>query len=79
MPLLAGELVAAEQGGKCASMNAIINKLPQTIPNSHVISSKDCTAIGDGLHFTAEGYRKLGKRYAVKMLSLLGIKINSEE
>ena len=79
VPLLAGELVAAEQGGKCASMNAIINKLPQTIPNSHVISSKDCTAIGDGLHFTAEGYRKLGKRYAVKMLSLLGIKINSEE
>lgn len=79
VPLLAGELVAADQGGKCASMNAIINKLPQTIPNSHVISSKDCTAIDDGLHFTAEGYRQIGKRYAVEMLSLLGYKINSEE
>jgi len=79
VPLLAGELVSAEQGGKCASMNAIIAKLPQTIPNSYIISSDSCTAISDGLHFTAEGYRKLGKRYAVKMLSLLGCKVKCTE
>ncbi|MDI3320862.1 sialate O-acetylesterase [Pinibacter soli] len=72
VPLLAGELVSAAQGGKCASMNAIINTLPQTIPNAYIISSEGCTAIKDGLHFDAAGYRELGTRYAAQMLSLLG-------
>ena len=76
MPLLAGELVDAEQGGACASMNKIIAKLPQTIPNAHVISSAGCTQRGDKLHFTAAGYRKLGERYGIQMLSLLGVKVN---
>lgn len=79
VPLLAGELVAEDQGGKCASMNAIIATLPQTIPTAHVISSTGCTAAADKLHFNAAGYRTLGKRYGVKMLSLLGYKVNSEE
>ncbi|WP_432714352.1 sialate O-acetylesterase, partial [Pedobacter sp.] len=43
IPLLAGEVVHAEQGGVCASMNNIIAQLPQAIPNSYVISSKGCT------------------------------------
>jgi len=73
VPLLAGELVSKGQGGACASMNSIIATLPDTIPNSYVISSEDCPAIQDHLHFTAEGYRMLGKRYGEKMLSLLGI------
>jgi len=72
VPLLAGELVDAEQGGACASMNKIIATLPQTIPNAYVISSAGCTQRGDKLHFTAAGYRKLGERYGIKMLSLLG-------
>jgi hypothetical protein len=72
VPLLAGELVDTEQGGACASMNKIIATLPQTIPNAHVISSAGCTQRGDRLHFTAAGYRKLGERYGIKMLSLLG-------
>ncbi|TDH23479.1 sialate O-acetylesterase [Segetibacter sp. 3557_3] len=72
VPLLAGELVNADQQGRCASMNNIIATLPQTIRNAHVISSAGCEAAPDRLHFNAEGYRKLGKRYAVKMLSLLG-------
>ena len=72
VPLLAGELVSKEQGGKCASMNAIIDTLPETIPNAHVISSADCEAVADGLHFSAAGYRELGVRYGEKMLSLLG-------
>lgn len=69
-PLLAGEVVHADQGGVCASMNKIIATLPQTIPNSYVISSRGCTDATDNLHFTAEGYRMLGKRYASKMLEL---------
>ena len=70
-PLLAGEVVHADQGGKCASMNTIIATLPQTIPNAHVISSAGCPDVADNLHFSAEGYRILGKRYANKMLTLL--------
>jgi hypothetical protein len=72
VPLLAGELVSKDQNGACASMNAIISKLPETIPNAHIISSEGCPAVADRLHFTAEGYRILGKRYAEKMLALLG-------
>jgi hypothetical protein len=72
VPLLAGEVVHADQGGVCASMNNIIDKLPQTIPTAHVISSSGCADAADNLHFTAEGYRELGRRYAVTMLSLLG-------
>jgi hypothetical protein len=75
VPLLAGELVNIDQGGACASMNKIIATLPKTIPNSYIISSSGCTGIPDHLHFTAEGYRELGKRYAAQMLTLMGYKI----
>jgi hypothetical protein len=75
VPLLAGELVNADQKGACASMNTIIDELPKTIPNSHVISSKGCTSRPDHLHFNPAGYRELGKRYAEKMLSILGYKM----
>ena len=73
VPLLAGEVVHADQGGICASMNAIIAKLPQTLPNSYVISSSGCTDASDNVHFNSAGYREIGKRYATKMLSLMGI------
>jgi len=79
VPLLAGELVNADQNGLCAPMNKIIAKLPDVIPNSYVISSAGCPASRDGLHFTAEGYRTLGKRYAVKMLALLGYGIQAQD
>lgn len=75
VPLLAGEMVSTAQGGACASMNAIIATLPQTIANSYVISSDGCAGKPDHLHFTAEGYRMLGKRYAARMLSILGYNI----
>jgi len=75
VPLLAGELVNADQQGKCASMNNIIDRLPDEIPDSYVISSAGCPANTDKLHFTAEGYRIIGRRYGEKMLSLLGYKI----
>jgi lysophospholipase L1-like esterase len=76
VPLLAGELVNADQQGACAGMNAIIDELPKTIPNSYVISSRGCTSRPDHLHFNAAGYRELGKRYGMKMLSLLGYQID---
>jgi hypothetical protein len=79
VPLLAGEVVNADQGGVCASMNKIIATLPQTIPTAYVISSRSCTDSPDNLHFNAEGYRKLGKRYAARMLSLMGYNITITE
>jgi hypothetical protein len=70
VPLLAGELVNTDQGGACASMNKIIATLPQTIKNSFIIPSEGCFGKPDHLHFTAEGYRILGKRYGEKMLEV---------
>ena len=70
-PLLAGELVHEDQNGQLAGMNDIINQLPQVLDNSYVISSSGCTDQEDNIHFNAEGYRELGKRYAEKMLELL--------
>jgi len=75
VPLLAGELVNADQNGACASMNAVIDELPKTIPNSYVIPSKGCAGRPDHLHFTPAGYRELGKRYGEQMLSILGYKM----
>jgi hypothetical protein len=77
--LLAGETVNADQGGACAGMNSFIAKLPQAILNSFVISSSGCAGRPDHLHFTAAGYREFGKRYGVKMLSLLGYKFSEPE
>jgi len=71
VPLLAGELVNADHKGACASMNSIIDTLPQVITNSYVIPSVGCPCAMDHLHFTAEGYRMMGKRYGEEMLLLL--------
>lgn len=72
VPLIAGEVVAADQHGACATMNYIIDALPKTIPTAHVVSAKGCASRPpDHLHFTPEGYTELGKRYAETMLPLL--------
>lgn len=71
VPLLAGEVVNADQGGTSASMNSIINLLPNTIPTAYVISSSGCPADASLVHFSSEGYREMGRRYAEKMLSLI--------
>ena len=68
VPLLVGEVVHATEGGACASMNEIIATLPTIIPTAHVISSEGCPSAPDKLHFTAEGYRTLGRRYARTLL-----------
>lgn len=71
VPLLAGEVVNADQGGVCASMNNIIDRLPETISTARIISSAGCTAGPDHLHFNAAGYRELGRRYAAAVQPLL--------
>lgn len=75
VPLLVGEVVNSDRGGTCAAHNAVINKLPEVIPTAHVISSSGCDENFDRLHFTAKGYRELGRRYAVEMLRIMGIEV----
>ena len=68
IPLLAGEMVAVEQGGKCASHNIIIATLPKSIPKAIVVSSIGLSAAKDGLHFDSAGVREFGKRYAEALM-----------
>jgi len=72
VPLLVGELVNASENGQCADHNEVIARLPERIPTAHVISSYKCPCDDAGLHFSPSGYRIMGKRYAIKMLELLG-------
>lgn len=74
VPLIAGEVVGADRGGVSARMNPIIDRLPEVIPTAHVVSSCSCTnSTFDYIHFDASGYRKLGARYAMEMLKILGV------
>ena len=73
VPLLVGELGQKDQNAVCWGHNAIIDNITATIPTAHVVSSKDCPLQSDRLHFTAEGYRMFGKRYADVMLDILGV------
>ena len=75
VPLIAGEVVNADHKGTCASMNEIIATLPQVIKNSAVVSSAGLSCASDHLHFDAAGYRVLGRRYAEKVLGMMGIRL----
>ncbi|MCI5570944.1 MAG: Ig-like domain-containing protein, partial [Prevotella sp.] len=68
-PLLAGETLYADQGGACSWHNtAALPHLKEYVTNSYVISAKDLPGNGkDSFHFSAAGYRTLGKRYAEQM------------
>lgn len=79
VPLLAGEVVNADHGGTCATMNPIIATLPQVISNCSVISSENLSCAADHLHFDAAGYRVLGRRYATAMLKMMGIELPTTE
>lgn len=73
VPLLAGETLYEDQGGACSwhNVNAMPN-LPKVMKNAYIISAKDLPGNGvDPFHFSAAGYRELGRRYAAKMLEIL--------
>ena len=75
VPFLAGEVL---RSGSSAGANNNIAKLPQQSKNFYVISSEGFNqALGDGqnVHFTSQEYRDFGKRYAEKMIEVLGDKI----
>lgn len=70
-PLLVGELMTKEDGGCCWQHNSIIDRIQQTIPTAYPVVSLGCPGKPDKLHFTAEGYRILGRRYADVMMAIL--------
>ena len=69
-PFVAGEMV---DGGSCAGFNSRVHNLSKYIENFGVASSKGYGSKGDGLHFTVEGYRGMGQRYAQEMLKLINV------
>ena len=75
IPFLAGEVL---RSGVSSGANNNIAKLPQQSNNFYVVSSEGFNqALGDGqnVHFTSSEYRDFGKRYAEKMIEVLGDKI----
>ena len=73
VPLLVGEVVGEAQHGCCFRHNDVIAKVPNVIPNSYIVKSTDVPTM-DGSHFSAEGYRTMGRRYAQVMLDILNKK-----
>ncbi len=72
--LLAGELKSAEEGGACAAFNGeILAHLPSVVPGARIVSSAGCKGVPDPFHFSLDGFRELGKRFAVEMLDAQGL------
>lgn len=67
VPFIAGELLYADYKSCCHWHNPEINKLPNLINNSFVVSAAGLPGM-DEAHFTTASYRELGKRYAQIML-----------
>lgn len=76
VPLLVGEVITSEKGGACGSHNKVVAKVPEVVENAYVVSAKNLAGKSDGLHFTDNSYRVLGKRYAKQWLSSAGYTIN---
>ncbi len=72
VPLFAGEVEYQNMGGGCSSHNVQVDRLPSVIPTSHVVSAKYLPGNGsDPWHFSAQGYRYFGQRYAQIALSAI--------
>ncbi len=81
VPLLAGEVEYQNMGGGCSSHNVQVDRLPSVIPTAHVVSAKYLPGNGtDPWHFSAQGYRLFGQRYAQIMLSVVyGLEIDIDQ
>ena len=70
--LFVGETEYAEMGGGCSWHNTVVAKIPEVIPTGHVVSAEGIPGNGtDPWHFSAEGYRIFGRRYAEKVLDVM--------
>ena len=72
VPIFVGETEYENMGGGCSWHNHVVAKIPEVIPNGHVISADGIPGNGtDPWHFSAAGYRTFGKRYAAKALEVM--------
>ena len=81
VPLFVGETEYENMGGGCSSHNTVVAKIPSVIPTGRVVSAEGIPGNGtDAWHFSAAGYRTLGKRYAFEALKVMGkdIKANAD-
>ncbi len=74
IPFLAGELLYS---GSCVGHNKQIAKLPDVVTNAHVISADGLVVDPNDseweLHFDHDSQVEFGKRYAAKMIEVLGL------
>ncbi len=72
VPLFVGETEYENMGGGCSSHNNVVAMIPSVIPTGHVVSAEGIPGNGtDAWHFSAAGYRTLGKRYALEALKVM--------
>lgn len=67
LPFVAGEI---GYFNKENFINKEIDRLPQQVSNTWVVSANGLEHRGDGLHFNTASARELGRRYATAMLQL---------
>lgn len=77
VPLLVGETAGKDQNGVCAHANPTIDRIHSAIATAWPVSSYGCKVSEDNVHFAREGYKEIGKRYALKMLQLEGFNVPS--
>jgi len=58
--------------GCCVYHNPVVNMLPDSVENAHVVSAEGLTILNDGYnaHFDLRSQRELCRRYAAKMLDV---------
>ncbi|MBR3895458.1 MAG: hypothetical protein IKJ42_00305 [Bacteroidaceae bacterium] len=79
VPLFVGETLRQENGGSCYAHNNVVAQMPNTVPTSYVVSSKGCPGNGsDPWHFSAVGYRMMGRRYAYQALEAMGLEAKKD-
>ena len=67
-----GETEYENMGGGCSWHNHVVAKIPEVIPTGHVVSAEGIPGNGvDPWHFSAEGYRIFGRRYAATVLDVM--------
>ena len=74
IPFFAGEV---PYEGSSKGTNNNIRKLPQQSKNFYIVSAEGLNDLDMmRIHFSSQGYRDFGKRYAEKVMEVLGDKLN---
>ncbi len=69
-----GEFILERQA-EAAQINAVLEDVSNFIPHAGFVSAKGLTDMGDGVHFSAQSARALGRLYGRKMQTLSHYKL----